>query len=155
MAKKCPQCELVNWDYEDFCKRCGASLNPAIPPVYKWFIAYCILMALLYLVTAAMGVVFMFVEPDPQMSEVEAKIFGSVLLAMGLLFCVGYAAGPFLPRKSWGWVFGLVLICIGLSSACCLPVCIPMLMFWVKPETKKFFGRELPPTQPPPPPQFT
>jgi membrane-bound metal-dependent hydrolase YbcI (DUF457 family) len=154
MAQKCPQCGLVNWDYEELCKRCNASLNPATPPVYKWFVVYCIFMALLYLGLAAMGIVFMFSEPDPEMSAAEAKMMGAVFLILGLGFFVPYAIAPLLPRKSWVWVFGLVLICIGLTSACCLPVCIPLLIFWSKPEMKQFHGRHSNPIRPPPPPQW-
>ena len=157
MGKKCPQCGLVNWEYDELCKRCSASLNPATPPVYKWFVVYCILMALLYMTTAIIGIVFMFIEPDREMSAAEAKIMGSVFLILGLALFVPYAIAPFLPRKSWVWVLGLVLICIGLSSACCLPACIPLLIFWLKPEMKAFYGRTLnglPNTSPPPPPQW-
>ena len=153
MSKKCPQCGLVNWEHEEACKRCSASLNQATPSVHKWFVAYCIFMALLYLVTAVMGIVFLFVEPDAEMSATEAKIMGSVLLILGLVFFVPYALAPFLPRQSWVWVLGLVLICIGLTSACCLPACIPLLIFWLKPEMKAFYGRTLNPL-PPPPPQW-
>ncbi|HEX5885545.1 MAG TPA: hypothetical protein VFY67_13470 [Pyrinomonadaceae bacterium] len=135
------------------CKRCNASLNTATPPVYKWFVAYCLLMALLYLATAAMGIAFMFIEPDRDMSATEAKIMGSVMLILSLVFFVPYALAPFLPRQSWVWILGLVLICIGLTSACCLPVCIPLLIFWLKPEMKAFFGRTASPL-PPPPPQW-
>jgi drug/metabolite transporter (DMT)-like permease len=131
-------------------------MDTATPPVYKWFLAYCILMALIYLVVALMGIIFLVTGPDPEMSELEATIMGLVFLVMGLVFFAGYAVGPFLPRKSWAWVYGMVLICIGLTSACCLPACIPMLIFWLKPELKAFFGRELyvPPITPPPPPQW-
>ena len=153
MSKKCRQCGLVNWEDEEACKRCGASLNQETPPVYKWFVAYCIFMALGYLTAAAMGIVFMFIEPDRDMSAAEAKIMGIVLLVMGLVLCVPYAAAPFLPRQSWVWVLGLVLICIGLTSACCLPACIPLLIFWLKPEMKAFYGRTAKPL-PPPPPQW-
>ena len=153
MANKCPQCGLVNWDYEEVCKRCHASLNQVTPPVYKWFIVYCVLMAVLYLGTAVMGIVFMFVEPDREMSAAEAKIMSVVFLVVGLVFFVPFALGPFLPRKSWAWVFGLVLICIGLTSTCCLPICIPLLIYWSKPEMKAFYGR-FPNPLPPPPPQW-
>ena len=167
MANKCHQCGLVNWDYDEVCKRCGASLNPgaswnaasrnaaATPSVYTWFVVYCILMALLYLAMAGMGIVFMFAEADTEMSEAEATVMGVVFVVMGLVFAGPYAAAPFLPRKSWVWVFGLVLICIGLTSACCLPVCIPLLIFWLKPEMKDFYGRNLSPLPPPPPPQWS
>ena len=154
MAKKCQQCGLVNWEYEELCKRCGASLNAVTPPVYKWFVVYCMLMALLYLATVVMGIVFMFIEPDRDMSAEEAKIMGALMIFFGLAFCVPYAIAPFLPRKSGVWVFGLVLICIGLTSLCCLPVCIPLLIFWLKPEMKAFYGRT-DPLAPPPPPQWT
>jgi hypothetical protein len=94
-------------------------------------------MALLYLATAAMGIVFLFAEPDRDMSAEEAKLMGAVILIVV-------------------WVFGLVLICLGLSSACCLPACIPLLIFWLKPEMKAFYGRDLNPlSPPPPPPQWT
>ena len=153
MSKKCRQCGLVNWEDEEVCKRCRASLNPATPSAYRWFVVYCILMALLYLATAGMGIVFMVAEPDREMSAEEATIMGTVFLVMGLALSIPYALAPFLPRKSWVWVFGLVLICLGLSSACCLPVCIPLLIFWLKPEMKAFYGRTLNPL-PPPPPQW-
>lgn len=155
MASKCHQCGLVNWEYDEVCKRCGSLLNPLTPPVYKWFVVYCIVMALLYLVVAAMGVVFLFISPDPQMDKTEATLMGIVFLVMGLILFVPYASAPFLPRQSWVWVVGLVLICIGLTSACCLPVCIPLLIFWLKPEMKAFYGRDVKPlTSPPPPPQW-
>ena len=153
MAKKCPQCGLVNWEYDELCKRCSASLNSPTPPVHKWFVAYCILMALGYLTLAVMGVVFGFIEPERDMSAAEAKVMGVVFVILGLVFFVPYAAAPFLPRQSWVWVLGLVLICIGLTSLCCLPVCIPLLISWLKPEMKAFYGRTENPL-PPPPPQW-
>lgn len=155
MANKCRQCGLVNWDYEESCQRCGTSLKQVTPPVYKWFVAYCLFMALMYLVLAVIGIVYLVIEPDRQMDPMEARIMGIVFLTLGLVFCVPYAAAPFLPRKSWVWVFGLVLICIGLTSACCLPACIPLLLFWLKPEMKEFYGRNVNPVTPPPPPQWS
>jgi len=87
------------------------------------------------------------------MSEAKAKLVGSVMLILGLVFFVPYAVAPFLPRQSWVWVLGLVLICIGLTSTVCLPVSIPLLIFWFKPEMKAFYGR-IPNPLPPPPPQW-
>lgn len=157
MANKCYQCGLVNWDYEEFCKRCGAVQYPKAetPSAHKWYVGYCIFMALLYLASAAIGIVFLFVEPaDPQMNADEVRVMGVVILLMGLVFSAPYAAAPFLPRKSWVWVFGLVLICIGLTSLCLLPICIPLLISWLKPEMKEFYNRNQNPLAPPPPPQW-
>lgn len=153
MANKCQQCGLVNWEYDQFCKRCGTSLNATTPPVFPWFVAYCIVMALLYLGLAVMGIVFLFIEPDRDMSAEEATLMGALFIVLGLVFFAPYAAAPFLPRTSWVWVLGLVLICLGLTSACCLPACIPLLIHWLKPEMKAFYGRTESPL-PPPPPQW-
>lgn len=153
MSKKCRQCGLVNWEHDEVCKRCSASLNRPTPPVYTWFVAYCVCMALLYLAAVAMGIVFLFIEPDQDMSAAEAKLMGALLIILGLVFFVPYAAAPFLPRTNWVWILGLVLICIGLTSACCLPACIPLLIYWLKPEMKAFYGRTAVPL-PPLPPQW-
>lgn len=131
----------------------SASLNPPTPPVYKWFVVYCILMALSCLTLAVMGIVLGFIEPDREMSAEEARLMGSVFIILGLVFFVPYAIAPFVPRKSWVWVFGLVLICLGLTSTCCLPACIALLIFWSKPEMKAFYNRTTNPV-PPPPPQW-
>lgn len=107
-----------------------------------WYVAYCVLMALLYLSCFILGIFFLVVTPtDRDMSEAEVQILGIVFVVMGLAMAIPFAAAPFLPRKPWAWVFGLVLICIGLTSVCCLPVTIPLLIHWIKPEAKYYFGR--------------
>ena len=60
---------------------------------------------------------------------------------MGLLF---FAASlvPFLFKpRPWLWVYDLVIICIGFTSLCTLPGCIALLIYWLKLETKAYFGR--------------
>ena len=79
-----------------------------------------------------MGIVFLFIEPDRDMSAEEAKLMGIVFLILGLVFFVPFAIAPFLPRKSWVWVFGIVLICIGLTSTCCLPACYSFINILVE-----------------------
>jgi hypothetical protein len=108
----------------------------------KWFDAYCILMAVVYLIIVGVGIVFLVLEPTgPDLSLAEVRVTGIVFTWMGLILAVPFAIGAFMPRKSWAWVFGLVLICIGLTSLCCLPATIPLLIHWIKPETKSYFGR--------------
>ena len=142
---KCIHCGLINWPDATTCKRCGASLlnvDQPKPPVMTWFTAYCVFMALLYLFCFVLGIVFVTVQPAQRdMSPGEAQVMGIVFIVMGLALAIPFAIGPFLPRKPGAWVFGLVLICIGLTSICCLPATIPLLIHWIKPETKMYFGR--------------
>lgn len=121
------------------------------PPVVILFKIYAGLVALIYL--CAMGVgIFMLVagasvqgleELQGDMSPIVVGVIGAV---MGLVVSVAYSIGVFLPRRPWGWVYGIVLIAFGMvlfgmMSLCCMPLTIPLLIFWLKPEVKAYFGR--------------
>lgn len=114
---------------------------PPTPAVWKFHVAYCILMAVAFLLLMVMGVVFLFVDPaELEMPPPEVKAMSLTFAGLGLLLSLPYAAAPFLPRRGWAWVVGIVLICLGMTSTCCLPITIPLLIFWVKPENKASFG---------------
>jgi hypothetical protein len=121
----------------------ATSGEPQSPPVWKWYVAYCAAMAFMYLLLVLMGVVFLAIPPGleakPQEAQ-EAQIWGFLTIILGVLFLAPYAAAPFLPRRKWAWIVGVVLIGIGMTSMCCLPAAIPLLIFWLKPENKEFFG---------------
>jgi hypothetical protein len=116
---------------------------PETPPVWKWYVAYCIAMALLYAMVAALGVILMILPPETFAGKDPAalKIQAIVCILIGLPFILIYAIAPFLPKKPWAWIYGIVMIAISLTSCCCLPAGIPLLIFWIKPETQRFFGR--------------
>lgn len=107
-----------------------------------WFRIYCIVMTLVYLVLAGVGVYLFIVQPRMQdLSKNQVAIMGVAYMIVGGLLLIPFAIAPFLPRRRWVWVFGLVLICLGLTSPCFLPFAIPLLIFWIKPQTKALFGR--------------
>ena len=83
------------------------SSEPQKPAVWKWFVVYCVAMALLYLLTAAIGFYVLFIDPaGSEMDTLEASVMGFVLTGVGLSLLIPYAAGPFLPRRKWAWVVG-------------------------------------------------
>lgn len=116
------------------------------PTIVMWFKIYAALMALVYLLLMGLGI-FMVVAGaavagmEEFQGGAEPVVVGVVYAIMGLVFFVAYAFGLFLPRKPWGWIVGIVLIAIGMTSICCLPATIPLLIFWLKPEAKAYFGR--------------
>lgn len=137
---------LPQFGYANFA---GApSQTPALNPelggkVWRWYVAYCVLMALVYL-ACAVGGGFLAFFPFAFMREAELTQFrlqGGIMLLMGTLFLAVFAAAPFLPKKPWNWIVGMVLICLGLTSCCFMPISIPLLIQWLKPEVKAFFGR--------------
>ena len=117
--------------------------QPAKPAVWTWYVVYCVAMAILYLLVIGAGIFFLLADPvwleeDAMLLRVEGALF----LGLGLVLMVIFAIAPFLPKKPWVWIYGIVLIGLGMTSACCLPATIPLLIFWIKPETQHFFGRK-------------
>jgi hypothetical protein len=161
---------MVNWGTPPACKRCGASFqdvseqafvsapageHPFAPrsieeteltrKVWRWFVVYCVLMALLYLFVAAIGVVLLVMGQSgklPRGREAdELQIQAVVFLIVGLFLIIPYGIGPFAKGKSWGWIYGIILIAIGMTSCCLWPITIPLLIQWIKPEMKRMFGK--------------
>jgi hypothetical protein len=119
---------------------------PQPPKVLAWYRAYSGAMAVLYLVVfaAGLGVAFMHdrlagAPDDPPATFWLA--YGAFIAVLGLVLGGLFVASFFLPPRPWVWIYHLGLISIGLTSPCCMPVCIPLLIFWIKPETRVYFGR--------------
>jgi len=115
--------------------------------VWPWYVAYAMFMGLMYLGCIAGGAWIVSAGSStfgtgPQADEVVMQ--GYILLAMGVPLSVLYLAVPFLPKRPWAWIYHVVLIGFGLTSCACWPVAIPLIIYWLKPETKWMFGRDLP-----------
>lgn len=117
------------------------------PAVWTWFRVYAGAMTLMYVVLIGVGVFMLLAGPavaETSRNPEDAfmlPVLGGVYAGLGLVFGVAYAVGLLMPRKPWAWIYGIVLIALGMTSACCIPATIPLLIFWIKPEAKAFFGR--------------
>ena len=116
------------------------------PGVIAWFWVYCGLMVALYVMVLGAGVFFlaaprMFMGPigGPE-DELAMRITGGVYAAMGLLLAAAFVVPFFAGRRKWRWIYGIVLIALGMTSCCFLPLLIPLLIFWVKPEVRAWHG---------------
>lgn len=118
--------------------------QPAKPGVVGWYHAYCAAMAFLYLfciVIGVAGIVFRNEIADRDSPPELIALLGVMFAVLGVVLMVAFAAAPFLPPRPWVWIYHLVLIALGMTSACCLFASIPLLLFWIKPETRTYFGR--------------
>jgi hypothetical protein len=118
--------------------------SPSVhPPVWLWYRLYVVLMALLYVGTAVTGGLYLagagFLPGISSADQAMFVVYGVLMLGMGIVFAGVYGAAPFLPKKRWAWFYHTVLICIGMSSCCCMPFCIPLLIYWIKPDAKSMF----------------
>lgn len=112
------------------------------PAAVTWFLVYCGVLCFLYLGVVAIGIVFLSLDPAQlDQSRMEALVLGGLFTVVGAACLVASALPFFLPRRPWVWIYDLVIICMGMTSACFLPASIPLLIFWMKPEVKTWFGR--------------
>ena len=113
------------------------------PKVVGWFKVYAGFLAFIYFVCAGLSLIFFLVDPvDLEMDVAVAQLTGALLLVVGVgLFIVCFLPLVLNPRP-WMWTYDLIVICLGMTSACFWPACIPLLIFWVKPETKSYFGKK-------------
>ena len=63
-----------------------------------------------------------------------------MMIVLGAGLTVLYAAPLFIEPSKKAWILGLVCIGLTLTSCCFLPFGIPLLIYWLKPETKAFYG---------------
>ena len=122
---------------------------PPGPPVsieranraHRWFrvyVAILVLMSLNMAVGAVLAMVFGVGSTEPVAADerIGGLVFAFVALAVGAL----HAFGLFLPRKPWAWVYGLVLIGLGMTTCITWPATVPLLIAWLKPGMKARFG---------------
>ncbi len=121
------------------------------PQVVVWYRVYCSCFLLLYILVGIGGVsVLLFASeiaanspnPDKDVERLSNIFMGIVLSVISVLLCVLFAIGLMIPRKKWGWIFGFFPIAIGLTSPCCMPASIPLLIFWLKANNKRWFHVE-------------
>jgi hypothetical protein len=111
------------------------------PAVLTWFIVYCLLMALAYVFCIGIALWIFFVAPTLLEEDASmAMIMPWIFLVLGIVLLVASILPLFLRPKPWVWIYDLVLICLGLTSCLYLPFSIPLLIFWMKPATKRYFG---------------
>ena len=117
---------------------------PTTPAVVTWFRVYAAVMTFIYMLLLIVAVLMLVFAPslaDEDNSEevllIQGTVFAVISLPLGGMFIIG----AFMPLKPWAWIYGIVLIGLGMTSCCCLPATVPLLIFWIKPETQTYFGR--------------
>ena len=122
---------MINNDMNDIGQR-----------TFFWYRVYCAVMVVLYFGVTILGLVLAVLQPETGKYERdEMLITGVVYAILGMVFFVVYAVALFLPPRPYNWIVGIVMMAIGMTSCCFIPAVIPLLIFWIKPETQAFFGR--------------
>lgn len=111
----------------------GFTPNPTVLPYQR---IYVLLMFALY-TFLFIGVVYMatdlknfsqVLETTPNELTVMLVFLGIPVFFLAIVFLVGL----FWNRGLGGWIYNLILICLGLTSGCTWPITIPLMIFWIK-----------------------
>lgn len=118
----------------------GPDASTPPPPVWRWYRLYAGALAAVYVLVVVGGLLMAVLAPQ-EPGEPPPWLFGLLAVVLGGVFAAAFIAAFFLPRRPWAWIYHLVLIAIGMTSACCIPFSVPLLVFWLKTETRAYFGR--------------
>ena len=100
------------------------------PPTVMWFKVCTGLMALMYIACfIGDGVMVFLADKAGELERMELLTNGIVLAGVGLPFAIACALPFFFCRKPWVWIYNLVIITIGMTSCCCLPACVLLVIF--------------------------
>src|SRR5574341_1475775 len=114
------------------------------PPVVFWYRMFCSALTALYIVVAIAGVAVVLYRKELVEDDTPEEFwlfYGIFLIVLGVVLLAVYAFGAAMPAKPWTWVYGIVVIALTMTSCCCVPAAVPVLIYWIKPETQSYFGR--------------
>ena len=124
--------------------------NVPKPGVIPWYRAYCGFMSFLYTGIIIVMVIALFFDFKTELEKEQLPLW-AFYIYIGVIFGIcaalagGFITSFFLKPKPWTWIYHLVLISLGLTSPCCMPISIPLLIFWIRPENQTYFGRKTTP----------
>ena len=114
-------------------------VSPA-PRVVFWFKICASAFAAFNLIGAGVSVLGSLGILDQPMNA-TSNVMRALLLVLCLPLFIAYVV-PFLFRpRPWLWTYDLVLICLSMTGILCLPIGIPLLIHWLKPETRAYFRK--------------
>jgi hypothetical protein len=122
----------------------AAYMNDERPPegVY-YFRIYGGFMTVLSALATLVGLVMMFMPlfvRSATGTDPGTWLVGLVYGGVGIAFFVPWVIALFGDRKPWVHTLGTVMIALGMTQLCCLPIQIPLLIAWLKPETKRWYS---------------
>ena len=109
---------------------------------YFWYRMLCSVIIVSGIFWASIGGLAIIGSFDETGREASDAFTGGVFfLLSGGIPALLFLLGVLFPPRSWSWIFGILLLVLALLSCIFSPFAIALLIFWMKPETQTFFGR--------------
>ena len=104
--------------------------NKGQPKVVFWFEIFCLIMVFISLI----GILI-----NPWLFSRGWDYFAIFVYISGILSLLLYMPPFFLPRKQWVWIYNITILGINLINIITIPVLVPLIVLYVKPEVKNFY----------------
>ncbi len=115
------------------------------PPVWAWYRAFCIAAGLGFLGVTWLGWNMFSRQQDFANDLVSTPMVagtGLFLIAAGLFIAVSNVALAFAPVRPAAWSAHLGSLILASCTCVMTPFSLLLLLYWLRPETKEFFGVE-------------
>ncbi len=114
------------------------------PNVVFWYNVYLWILAIMYVVLACAGIALLLLPAEIlDMEKSESTLPAIICIAVAVPLAIASLLPFAFQPKPWLWIYGIVMIAIGLTSCCFWPICIPLLVFWIKRDVQIYFGRSV------------
>jgi len=116
------------------------------PGAVTWYRVYAVLMLVVYGFTVLMMMGLVLFQHWIPHSHTDlptwmTSLYYAFLGMTSMGFFGLYLASFFLERSPGAWTYHAIMICIGMTSACFIPICLPLLIFWIQNPVKDYFGK--------------
>ena len=109
---------------------------------YFWYRMLCsviVVSGIFWAIIGLLAVLGSFNQSGKEASD--AFTGGLFMLLSGGIPAIVCLLGVIFPPRSWSWVFGILVLILAVFSCVFSPFAIALLIFWMKPETQSYFGR--------------
>lgn len=115
-----------------------------LPKAVFWFRVYAGCMAGLYGLVFLVGAACLIwgISSAPPADKPLFLVMGAMYGSIGFLFGVAYSLAFSFKPTPFAWVYHLVLICIGFGGCPTIAASIPLLIYWIKPEIRRYYGKQ-------------
>lgn len=118
------------------------------PPGVYYYRIYAGILAAFAALSFVGGIVFLITVAAPVGGGTAPSSSSDLLGVVSGLFYMVIGVGLFVPllisllagRAAWVHTLGTVLLAVSMLSFCCIPFALPVLIVWLKPETKRWYG---------------
>lgn len=127
-----------------------AATGTAVPAVVRWYARYCQFAVALFAAASLVGV--RVIGTRAALAEqwgidpTAVGMFGGLWILTLLFLAFVHFAALRTPATPWAWKIHAIVLAIGLTTLVLWPVALPLIWYWLKPETKAFFGVPTRPT---------